>query len=118
MANKKSNWLKRAEFAQRIVVISWAVTIVWISLSFILAFLGKDTNSNVTITLIKESFGVTVAYFIYQAVLKTSRNKYGVDCDGIPFKVKQKLNESLFGNIQDIDIDTDISDTSDEGGNG
>lgn len=113
MASKANNRLKRAEFAQRIVVTSWAVTIVWISLSFILAFIDKDTNSNVTVALISESFGVTLAYFIYQAILKTSRNKYGVDRDGIPFKVKQKLDQSIFGCEQDIDINA-----TDEGGNG
>lgn len=113
MANKANNRLKRAEFAQRIVIISWAVTIVWISLSFILAFIDKDTNSEVTIALITESFGVTIAYFAYQAVLKTNRNKHGIDSDGIPFKVKQKLDQSIFGGEQDIDINM-----SDEGGNG
>lgn len=99
----KGRRLKRAEFAQQMVVVSWAVTIVWISLSFILAFLDKDTNSEVTIALITESFGVTIAYFAYQAVLKTNRNKHGIDSDGIPFKVKQKLN--------------DIIDYNEEGGN-
>lgn len=101
MSTTKSR-LKRAEFAQRVVVVSWAVTIVWISLSFILAFLDKDTNSDVTIALITESFGVTIAYFAYQAVLKTNRNKHGIDSDGVPFKVKQKL----------VNI---IDDTSEEG---
>ena len=95
MGTTKSNRLKRAEFGQRIVVVSWAVTIVWISLSFILAFLDKDTNSDVTIALITESFGVTIAYFAYQAVLKTNRNKHGIDSDGIPFVIKQKLT-SIF----------------------
>ena len=41
-----------------------------------------------------------------------------VEFQDFSIQVKQKLNESLFGNIQDIDIDTDIIDTSDEGGNG
>lgn len=81
------------EFAQCIVIVSWTVTIVWITLSFILAFFDKDTNSEVTVSLITESFGLTVSYFIYQAVLKTSRNKYGIDSDGVPFKIKQKIED-------------------------
>lgn len=98
---------KRAEFAQKIVIISWAVTIIWISLSFILAFYDKNTNSEVTVALITESFGVTLAYFIYQAVLKTSRNKHGIDSDGIPFKVKQKLGNIMCGteDITEINIE-------------
>lgn len=90
----------KREFGQSLVIVSWAVTIVWISLSFILAFFDKDTNSEVTVALVMESFGVTLAYFIYQAVLKNSRNKYGVDCRGVPFKIRQKLDGI-------IDFDTD-----------
>lgn len=83
----------KKEFSQCIVIVSWAITIIWITLSFTLAFFGKDTNSEVTVALIKESFGVTLAYFIYQAALKISRNISGIDRDGIPFKVKQQLDE-------------------------
>lgn len=82
----------KREFAQSLVIVSWAVTIVWITLSFVLAFFDKNTNSEVTVALITESFGVTLAYLIYQAILKTSRNKYGVDKDGVPYKVKEKLD--------------------------
>lgn len=81
------------EFSQCLVIVSWAVTIIWITLSFILAFFDKNTNSEVTVALVTESFGVTLAYFIYQAVLKISRNKYGIDCDGVPYKVKQKIEK-------------------------
>lgn len=91
----------KKEFGQCIVIVSWAVTIVWITLSFILAFFDKDTNSEVTIELVRESFGVTLAYFIYQAALKMSRNKHGVDRDGVPFKVKQKLDGVVEFNEED-----------------
>lgn len=104
---KKSKSEKRMEFSQRIVVISWIVTVIWISFSFILAWNDKDTNSAVTVALVTESFGVTVGYFIYQATLKNSRNKYGVSCDGIPYSVKQKL-ESVLGE----DFCTDSSEES------
>lgn len=87
--SKRNN--RKKEFSQVLVVMSWVITIVWISLSFALAFFNKDTNSEVTIALITESFGVTIAYFIYQATLKLSRNKHGIDLDGVPFKLKNKL---------------------------
>lgn len=90
--NKKK---KKSEFSQQLVIVSWAVTIIWISLSFVLAFLGRDTNSEVTVALVTESFGVTVAYYAYQAILKTSRNKYGIDHNGIPFKISQKLGNIM-----------------------
>ena len=90
---KTGKRLNQREFTQCMVIVSWTVTIVWITLSFILAFFDKDTNSEVTVSLITESFGLTVSYFIYQAVLKTSRNKYGIDSDGVPFKIKQKIED-------------------------
>lgn len=98
---------KRSEFSQKLVIVSWLVTIIWISLSFILAFLDKDTNSTVTVTLITETFGVTISYFIYQCMLKINRNKHGIDYDGVPFNIKQKLDN--------IGIDTD-SNEGEEGG--
>jgi len=82
---------KPKEFSQKLVVISWVVTIVWIFLSYILAFFERNPNETVTVTLIIESFGVTLSYFCYQAILKTSRNKNGVDKDGVPFKISGKL---------------------------
>ena len=91
----------KREFSQCIVIVSWAVTIVWITLSFILAFFDKDTNSEVTIALVKESFGVTLAYFIYQAALKISRNISGVDPNGIPYKVKENLDGVVEFNDED-----------------
>lgn len=85
----------KKEFSQLLVIVSWVITIVWISLSFVLAFFDKDTNSEVTIALITESFGVTLAYLIYQASLKISRNVSGVDKDGIPYKVKQRIEDVI-----------------------
>lgn len=92
---KKRRKATKREFSQKLVVVSWAVTIVWITLSFALSFLDKDTNSEVTVALITESFGVTLSYLIYQAVLKTSRNKYGVDEKGVPYFVKQRLENII-----------------------
>lgn len=75
---------------------------MWITLSFILAFFDKDTNSEVTVALITESFGVTLSYFIYQAALKISRNISGIDHDGVPFKVKQKLEGVIPPDKEDL----------------
>lgn len=89
---KKRRRKKRMEFSQKLVVLSWAITVVWITSSYILSWLNLNPNETVTVALITESFGVTLSYFVYQAVLKTSRNKTGVDKNGIPYKVKEKLN--------------------------
>lgn len=92
---KEVNKPKR-EFSQCIVIVSWTVTIAWITLSFILAFMDKSTNSEVTVALVKESFGVTVAYFLYQGSLKISRNISKVDPNGVPYVIKQKLRGVIF----------------------
>lgn len=106
MARKKQLKKKsRTEFSQKLVIVSWIVTIIWISLSFVLAFFDKDTNSEVTVALITESFGVTIGYLIYQASLKMNRNKYGIDASGIPYKVRRKLKE----------IYNETTESSDEG---
>lgn len=84
---------KKMEFSQKLVVVSWAVTIIWIFLSYVLAFFDKNTNEMVTVSLITESLGITLAYFCYQAILKTSRNKTGVDANGVPYKIESKINQ-------------------------
>lgn len=95
MRRKRGQHLRhcpKMEFGQKLVAISWAVTIVWISLSYALSFTDHNPNETVTVALVTESFGVTLAYFGYQGVLKTSRNKHGVDRDGVPFRMKEKLD--------------------------
>jgi len=55
----------------------------------------------VTVALVTESLGVTIGYFIYQAKLKDSRNKYSVDVNGIPFKLEEKIIDKLEDNEND-----------------
>lgn len=105
----------KMEFSQKLVIISWIVTIIWISLSYLLALLNKDTNSTVTVTLITETFGVTIAYFIYQATLKTNRNKHGISCDGVPYSIKQKMESILGEPDSDTDNADEINEVNEEG---
>lgn len=81
---------KPLEFFQLVVIISWAITALWISASYILAYLQRNANEAVTLALIGESFGVSLAYAIYQATLKTSLNKHGIaiGADKIPRKIR------------------------------
>lgn len=84
----------RMEFSQKLVVLSWAITVLWITSSYALSWMNLNPNETVTVALVTESFGVTICYFAYQAVLKTSRNKTGVDKNGIPYRMKDKLNSA------------------------
>lgn len=92
MVRQKKRRRKKMEFSQRLVALSWAVTVVWIFLSYALAFIDRNPNETVTVALITESLGVTLAYYSYQAILKTSRNKNNVDKNGVPYKIKSKLD--------------------------
>lgn len=93
MAKKRKRQKKnRMEFSQKLVVLSWAITVLWITFSYALSWMNLNPNETVTVALVTESFGVTISYFAYQAVLKTSRNKTGVDRNGIPYKVKERLD--------------------------
>jgi hypothetical protein len=88
------------EFGQKMVVVSWAVTIAWISLSFLLAFFDKATNESLSSVLATGSFMDTVGYFAYQGYLKNSRNKHSVDAQGVPYKAKAAV-ERLTGETDD-----------------
>ena len=96
MTSPQKNHLKQREkrrpleFFQTVVIVSWAITALWISASYILAYLQRNANEAVTLALIGESFGVSLAYAIYQATLKTSLNKHGmaIGADKIPRKIR------------------------------
>lgn len=95
---KKKRGRKKLEFSQKLVIVSWAVTIIWIFLSYALAFIERNPNEMVTVSLITESFGVTIGYLTYQGALKSSRNKHAVDEDGVPFKVKEQMDAASRNN--------------------
>lgn len=67
--------------------------------SYVLAFLGKETNDTVTVALITEVMVASVSYLTYQYKLKDSRNKNEVDEEGIPFRYKEFMNK-----LKDEDI--------------
>lgn len=92
MAKRRRRRHKKMEFSQKLVTVSWAVTVIWIFLSYVLAFIERNPNETVTVALITESLGVTIAYYGYQGLLKTSRNKNGVDKNGVPYRIKRKLD--------------------------
>ena len=79
------------EFSKIITVFLILFGVVCITASFILAFLGKDTNDAVTIAAISQLIVSNVGYLSYQYRLKDSRNKYRVDANGIPFEEETEI---------------------------
>ena len=56
-------------------------------------------DATVAVTCITVVIGSLLSYFLYQFGLKNSRNKYGIDSDGNPYKQKIEY-ESVDEDIQ------------------
>lgn len=56
---------------------------------------GSDTLPDVTlaVTAMSVVIGALLSYLLYQLGLKNSRNKYGIDENGEPFKIKLEDDE-------------------------
>lgn len=50
-------------------------------------------DSTIAITCITTIFGALISYCLYQFGLKNSRNKFGVDCEGQPFKIANSYTD-------------------------
>jgi hypothetical protein len=102
---KKKGARNPLEFGQKIVITSWAVTVAWITLSYVLAWFDKSSNESLSTVLASGSFADTIGYFAYQGWLKSSRNKYGVDPKGVPFKAKAAADKLVGAdNIESEDM--------------
>jgi hypothetical protein len=84
---------KRMEFSKMIVTSAFFIMCLWITSSFVLAAMGKDTNTDVAVAAIAYIGAAVVGYFAKDAFCKNSRNKYGIDKDGIPFNYCEKEEE-------------------------
>lgn len=45
------------------------------------------------VTCVSTVIASLISYLLYQAGLKNSRNKYGVDSEGQPYKIEEECNE-------------------------
>jgi hypothetical protein len=88
----------RIEFSKIILVFILFWGMVHVSASFVLAALDKNVNEAVTISIITTIIGSLISYFIYQAKLKISRDKYRVDKDGVPYDLEED-DENSVGNL-------------------
>ena len=93
------------EFSKKLAI--WAILIATASaaMSYYLAFSDHQTASDVTTTIFTGCIGYLVTYAAKSATEKISRNRHGLDADGMP------LSAGTAGE----DTQTD---TTDEGGNG
>lgn len=77
---------------EKSTVLCWVVVIfgiLCVAACFVLAFCGLDVPESLGVTAFGAITGGVGGYLGYHGALKNSRNKYGVDADGIPFAQKQ-----------------------------
>lgn len=78
----------KTEFSKFIVVTAVIIALANLGLYWHAIFMGYDPDSAVPITAMVQIFGSILSYCLYQLGLKNSRNKYGIDENGQPFKEK------------------------------
>lgn len=76
----------KKEFSKKIVKTAVAVAVFNNVIYWIAVMLGFQPDSSVPVTALGTIFGSILSYCLYQLGLKNSRNKYGIDSDGEPFR--------------------------------
>ena len=76
----------KLSFSQFIVALYAFACIAWITADYVLAFMYQQPiNTEVTVTLTTTVVVALLGYYAKSAFEKSSRNKYSLDEDGIPF---------------------------------
>ncbi len=76
---------KKMEFSKKLVVWSLVITSVSLVAAFVLAAFGCDGFQEFTMTTVRACTAIAAGYLTKSYGEKASRNKYGLDEDGIPF---------------------------------
>lgn len=76
----------KQEFSKVIVVIAVLIALLNNGIYWLAIFMGHEPDSAVPISAMVQIFGAILSYCLYQLGLKNSRNKYGIDADGQPYK--------------------------------
>lgn len=78
------------EFPKLLIMLYSSFAIIWVNWYFILITLQLETGDMgmVVISIVEKIVYVVLVYFLYQGWMKSSRNKYGIDTDGIPYAIK------------------------------
>lgn len=76
----------KKEFSKTIVVTAVLIAVFNIVVYWIAIFKGFQPDSAMPISAMVQIFGAILSYCLYQLGLKNSRNKYGIDENGQPFK--------------------------------
>jgi len=85
----KHSW----EFSKKLA--AWAVVVATASAaaSFVLAAMDKQTVSDVSTTIFTACIGYLITYAAKSATEKISRNRHGLDKDGMPMAEERPKND-------------------------
>ena len=79
---------RRRERSVVFCLMCFALGVVNVAIYWLAVFLNKAPGETVACTGMAEMIAPVIAYYIYQAKLKDSRNKYKVDENGVPYDLK------------------------------
>jgi len=84
-ARAEARAAKKTEFSKKLA--AWAVCVATLSViaSYVLAALGCETVSDVTVAVFTGCIGYLITYAGKSLGEKMSRNKHGLDADGNPY---------------------------------
>ena len=83
------------EFSKRLATLAAVIATVSTAASYILAALGRETAGEVTTTVFTACIGYLITYAAKSTTEKISRNRHGLDEDGMPIsETERKENEN------------------------
>ncbi len=85
---KKKTNKRRRERSVIFCLMCFALGVINVAIYWLAVFLNKAPGETVACTGMVEMIAPVIAYYIYQAKLKDSRNKYKVDENGVPYDIK------------------------------
>lgn len=102
MKKKKVEWSK---VFSATIAFAFGIYGIWCGIKYYqlcrVAIELGSTMPDATLAVVNVSTVIAslVSYLLYQAGLKNSRNKYGIDSDGQPFKTQEEDNNDIDENM-------------------
>lgn len=76
----------KKEFSQMLVAAVVLFACLCVVAYYVAIFAGRECDSAIGVTALGTIVGGVLSYLLYQLGLKNSRNRYGIDADGQPYK--------------------------------
>lgn len=90
---KKKRKKKKVEFSKKLVTWSLVITTLCIGASYLLSWTDHDSCQEITVAIITTCIAIAVSYEAKSYGEKNSRNKYGVDENGVKLPPISQTND-------------------------